>query len=308
VQADVLDFLNSLPADSIDLLLTSPPYEAQRGYNIDFDLRGQEWVDWMAAVVKAALRACKGLVAVNCEGATRDYSYSATPWLLLADLVRSGVTARKPIFYRRVGVPGSGGKDWLRADIEPILCFTRGGKLPWADPTACGKPPKFKPGGDCSNRRKDGTRAGGKKNASNGYAAGDMLNNKAYSPPALANPGSVLVETYTAKDVAELLARYEAGDVLDAKVGGGRMGLDKVESALASANEAPFGRTLADFVVKTFCPPGGIVADCFSGSGTTIAAAVAHGRRGIGCDLRVEMVQLAKQRIAHVLENKATGV
>jgi DNA modification methylase len=56
-------------------------------------------------------------------------------------------------------------------------------------------------------------------------------------------------------------------------------------------------------MVKTFCPPNGVVADCFSGSGTTLAAAVAHGRRGIGCDLRVEMVQLAKQRIAHVLEN-----
>ena len=47
VCADRLDFLRSLPADSVDLVFGSPPYEAARTYGIDFALRGQEWVDWM---------------------------------------------------------------------------------------------------------------------------------------------------------------------------------------------------------------------------------------------------------------------
>jgi hypothetical protein len=300
VQADRLDFLNSLPADSVDLLVTSPPYESQRSYGINFAIAGELWVTWMFATVQAALRVTKGLVAVVCEGQTRDFRYSGVPYLLLADLIRSGVTTRKPLFYRRVGIPGSGSVDWLRADAEPVLCFTRGGRLPWADPTACGKPPKFPPGGRPSHRRQDGRRVN--KNAPNGTRNGDTLHDKDYKPPKLANPGCVVEETYTAQEVAELLDAYEASTIIDTKVGGGRMATDAEESALASRNEAPFGRTLADFMVRTFCPPGGAVADCFAGSGTTLAAADAHGRRAIGCDVRLDQVELAKQRINRVIE------
>jgi hypothetical protein len=75
--ADCLDWLGALAPDSLDLLLCSPPYEAARTYGVDFKLRGQAWVDWMVAVVRAALRVTRGLVAVVCEGQTRDYRWSA---------------------------------------------------------------------------------------------------------------------------------------------------------------------------------------------------------------------------------------
>jgi hypothetical protein len=293
VQADRLDFLNSLPADSVDLFVTSPPYEGQRTYGIDFDLKGEAWVRWMFDTVRAALRVCKGLVAVVCEGETRNFRYSAVPYLLMADLVRAGVVVRKPLIYRRVGIPGSGSVDWLRADFEPILCCTRGGRLPWSDNTACGHEPKYKPGGKPSHRRKDGSRVG--KNAPNGTRNGDMVSDKDYTPPKLANPGSVIQASYSAQEVAELLARYEAGDVIDCSVGGNRIG-----DPLAHENEAPFPEQLVDFLVRSFCPPGGVMADCYSGSGTTGAVAVRLGRRFVGCDLRDSQVSLSKQRLVKI--------
>jgi ParB family chromosome partitioning protein len=169
VQANVLDFLGSLPADSVDLVFGSPPYEDARTYGIDFSLSGQDWVDWMIEVYRASLRVCTGLVAFVVEGRTEGFRWSATPALLLADLHRAGINLYKPPIYHRIGIPGSGGRrsdheaagggaNWLRNDYEFVVAATRGGKLPWADGTAMGHRPKYAPGGDPSHRRQDGSR------------------------------------------------------------------------------------------------------------------------------------------------------
>jgi hypothetical protein len=49
------------------------------------------------------------------------------------------------------------------------------------------------------------------------------------------------------------------------------------------------------------CPPGtatvpGLVFDPFCGSGTTLAVALAEGRRALGFELNPEYVQMAEQR------------
>jgi hypothetical protein len=64
----------------------------------------------------------------------------------------------------------------IRADYEWIICATRGGRLLWSDPTACGHPPKYHPGGNPSHRTKSGER----------------VKKRAYKPPKKANPGNVI--------------------------------------------------------------------------------------------------------------------
>jgi hypothetical protein len=275
----------------------SPPYEAARTYGIGFNLRGQAWVDWMVGVYRAALRVAP-LVCFVVEGQTRKYSYSGTPFLLAADLIRNGITLRKPPVFHRHGVPGSGGPDWLRNDYELIICATPGGKLPWSDNTACGHPPKWAPGGEMSNRLSSGTRRNQWGNnhsptlTSNGRKSMPLRKSNAlhkmhtehlpngsmeiqsYAPPALANPGNTI----------------------KCNVGGGQMG-----HKLAHENEAPFPLSLAEFFVKSFCPPGGTVCDPFCGSGTTGHAAVLHGRKFVGSDVRESQVWLTKLRMQEVL-------
>lgn len=92
---------------------------------------------------------------------------------------------------------------------------------------------------------------------------------RAYTPPTKANPGNVI----------------------HCLVGGGHMG-----SKLAHENEAPFPESLAEFFIRSFCPPHGLVLDPFSGSGTTCAVAYKLGRRGVGIDIRESQTQLAKRR------------
>lgn len=97
---------------------------------------------------------------------------------------------------------------------------------------------------------------------------------KKYKPPALANPGNVI----------------DCG-----AVGGGNMG-----ARIAHENEAPCPEQLVRPLVLTFSPPGGLVLDPFAGSGTTLAVAVASGRRALGCDLRQSQVDLATRRLLQV--------
>jgi len=111
---DCLELMQEMAAGSVDLVFGSPPYEDARTYGISFDLVGDAWVDWMFERVMESLRVCKGLVAFVVEGKTKQYRWSATPVLLMAKLHQAGVHLRKPVIYKRQGIPGAGGPDWLR--------------------------------------------------------------------------------------------------------------------------------------------------------------------------------------------------
>ncbi len=269
-ESDCLEFLRSLPEDSVDLVFGSPPYEAQRTYGIDFKLRGQAWVDWMVEVFTAAQVCCKGLVCFVVEGFTNDFQWSATPALLLADLHRAGFKLRKPPIYHRVGIPGSGGNDWLRNDWEWCICTSKG-KLPWSDVKACGQKPKYGPGGQCTYRTKDGTRVH-QQTGTSGMRTGDLMTRKVQRVVTdISNPGNVIA---------------------CGAVGGGHLGSKK-----AHDNEAPFSEKLVSFFIRAFCPPGGVVCDPFSGSGTTAAVAVKTGRKFLVGDVRASQVQLTLRRV-----------
>lgn len=285
LQGDCLDRLREMADDSVDLVFASPPYEAARTYGIDFNLKGQEWVDWAVERYLQCVRVSRGLVAWVVEGQTRQFRWSATPSLLMADLHRHGIRLRKPPIYARVGIPGSGGPDWVRNDYEFIVCSSKG-KLPWSDNTAMGHPPKFPAGGNPSHHSRDG-----RVNKPRPQREGDVRRVRTYSPPEKANPGNVIEETYTAADVAKLLT--ESGDIVQCHGGGGHMG-----SPLAHENEAPFPEKLAEFFVLSFCPSGGTVLDCFCGSGTTLAVAHRHGRNAIGIDARESQVELSGRRLS----------
>lgn len=271
---DCLEIMKSMPDQSVDLVFCSPPYEAARTYGIDFNLRGQDWVDWCFVRFVECVRICRGTVAWVVEGQTRNYRYSATPLLLAADLHRAGINLRKPPIFNRIGIPGSGGPDWVRNDYEFILCATPAGRLPWSDNTAMGHPPKWAPGGQMSNRHADGRRINAQLSKRIEPKADDEATRAlGYMPPNKANPGNVF----------------------KAIVGGGVMG-----SKLCHENEAPFPESLAEAFIRTFCPLGGIVLDPFVGSGTTVAVAKRLGRDGIGIDIRDSQIEICQRRLSQV--------
>lgn len=308
-----LEVMRSLPERSIDLVFGSPPYEDRRTYaELQFALKGQDWVDWMVTVVRESLRICRGLVAFVLEGKTENYQWSATPALLMADLHRAGVVLRKPPIYKRQGVMGSGGPDWLRNDYEFIVCATNeAGRLPWSDNTACGHPPKCGPygvGGMPSHRNKDDTRVNDKQRKKLNELRSQGLSQRTAARALGIKPrggvsgtddtGLVVGNTYIPPELSN------PGNVVDCgSLGGGKLG-----SNIAHDNEAPFPEKLPDRFIRSFCPPGGVVLDPFGGSGTTASVAVQTGRRFITCDLRSSQIRLILRRLEQARRKRGLGL
>jgi DNA modification methylase len=273
---DCLDIVSALEPGSIDLVFCSPPYGPLRTYGIGFDLKGPEWVNWAADRFEACYAACNGLTAWVVGGYTRKFRWFALPVLLQAELLKRGVVLRDPPIMHRVGVPGSGGPDWLRHDYETIISAAMG-KLPWSDNTACGHEPKYGPGGSPSHRMVNGERVGCK---STDRRPSGELKPRYYKPPSRSNPGNVI----------------------KVKVGGGLMG-----SLIAHEGEAAFPEEIAEFFIKSFCPPGGLVLDPFSGSGTTAKVAKKLGRRSLSIDIRESQCELTRRRLLEVPDELPVG-
>lgn len=227
---DTLELCRALPDQSVDLVICSPPYENARTYGDKerHSLRGQAWVDHYVERYAEHYRVCRGLVVWVVEGRTQRFAWSATPALLMADLHRRGVKLRKPPIFKRFGVFGGGGREWWRNDYEFCVCASHG-RLPWADNTATGHPPKYPPGGDPSHQGKAG-RVSGRK----------------YKPPKLANPGNVI----------------------ECKVGGGHMGSDLAHENEAPFPERLVDAFVRSFcppggvVLDGFCGSGTTAAVC----------------------------------------------
>lgn len=245
---------------SVDLVFGSPPYCDARTYGIGAQRDCREWVAWMLDVTTEAQRVCRCPVIWVAAGVTRDRNYwPACEGLMWEWWKRGGdFQLYRPCFFHRVGIPGSGGKDWFRADTEFVMCFKRPGPLPWSDNTAMGKPPKYKGGGCASSRIYDGSRRMGGRTAD----------------PDIANPGNVI----------------------HTNAGGGHTG----PAFCLDGNEAPFPEKLAEWFIRSCCPPGGIVLDPFSGSGTTASVAIQTGRRFIACDIRESQCRLTHTRVKNV--------
>lgn len=78
----------------------------------------------------------------------------------------------------------------------------------------------------------------------------------------------------------------------------------------AGSHYATFPPDLIRIPVIAGCPAGGVVLDPFAGSGTTLAVATGHGRQAIGIDIDERNAEIAQQRVGMFLtvEHAEPGV
>lgn len=270
ITGDAIEVARTYQDDTFDMLIGSPPYCDARTYGIGAQRKCPEWVEWMLEVSREFSRIVRGPMFWVVAGVTRKRNYWPAPEGLMWEWWRGGGELYRPCCFKKTGIPGSGGRDYLRADWEYVVCMKRPGPLPWSDNTAMGKPCKYRKGGEMSNRLQDGGRVSVQptKRKPNGE-----METQGYHAPKIANPGNVI----------------------SGKVGGGHLG-----HRLAHENEAPFPEWLVEFFVKSFCPPGGWCIDPFSGSGTTAAVCHKTGRNCIGIELRAAQNEIARNRVADI--------
>jgi hypothetical protein len=285
---------------SVDLVIGSPPYIDARlyledGKDLGISRKTGAWVEWMLAVTEEALRVSRGLVLWVVAGKTKNWTYQPAPEGLLWEWQKRGGSCFRPCYWHRVGIPGSGGEQWYRADVEYVLAFKRPGRLPYGDPKANGHPPKWGVGGEMSHRLSDGTRRNQWGHSGTGLRAerrrdgsiGDAVRPSHRTHTKRRETGEMEDQSYSVPSLAN------PGNILKSIVGGGQLG-----SPLAHENEAPYPVGVPAFFIRSHCSMGGLVLDPFSGSGSTGQAARDLGRDYIGLDLRQSQCLLGTRRLA----------
>jgi DNA modification methylase len=262
-QGDALELLPRLPADSIDLFFTSPPYADARAYSTIHPDRYVEWFLPIARNMLAATRINGSLVLniknrVASRGPLKGQRHPYVYQLVLAMQHMGWRWVETYIWSKPNAMPGRFGPRAKDA-FEYVYHFAKGPK-PFFDLDAVRVPYKAD-GAEIERRKSDRlgrrtTEAGFGRDRTKTYLKGG------------ADPGNVVAvpQTYNQHKGVDHTAAMPEG--------------------------------LAAFFIKAACPPGGTVFDPFLGSGTTVVTARRLGRRAGGFELHERFVKEAQRRIA----------
>lgn len=273
------------PKNCFDLVIGSPPY-AEKGERYIAGRqkwRTEDWVAWMMEVTAEAVRLSRHWVIWVVNGAVKDGHYLPACEGLVWELHKQGIVAcERPCIWHKNAPPNR--QDWFGNDWEHVLAFKKPGSKPHFDWQAIAKPPKYRNGGQFRQRTTTGERRLGSQ----------------YPQNKLARPRDVISPDLSELEVRQFLQEWideseGVGNLFRCTVGGGHLG-----SKLAHLNEAPFPEKLIEPFVLALCPRAGSVLDPFSGSGTTLAVAIRHGREATGVDYRESQVELGNRRVEEV--------
>lgn len=254
----------------VDLVLMSPPYCDARTYGA-----GVNWTlaDYqrLGDCVKPALKP-GGHCLMVLDAPVREWrpGYGTErgfmPWIVMLDWAqRVGLRVPDRLAYGRMGLPGAyAGR--FRNDWEPLLWFQRLGADGYFDRLSIAAAAKYgvEVGHLSTERKPDGTL---RQRGRTGHAV-EM---------GLIHRGT----------------HWNYGGI----------GAGKDEGAEDTDHAARFCTAFAEDAVRCFCPPGGIVCDPFTGSGTSAVAAIRHGRDFIGGDLLTRpqdgmpWIEVARRRV-----------
>lgn len=267
---DALNWLVKLPAQSIDLFFTSPPYADARAYN---RIHPDNYVDWFLPFAKAMFKAANesGSLVLNIknrvasQGSFKGQRHPYVYQLVLALQSMGWRWIETYVWAKPNAVPGRFGPR-TKDSFEYVYHFARGPK-PFFDLDAIRVPYRADPA-EIARRKKDrlgrrSTKAGFGRDRTKTYLLGG------------ADPGNVV-------SVPQTYNQYRG-----------------------VAHTAAMPEGLANFFIRAASPSSGVVIDPFAGSGTTVVVARRLGRRAGGFELHEEFVREARRRIS---ENIAMDV
>ncbi|MBP9771899.1 MAG: transcriptional repressor LexA [Candidatus Pacebacteria bacterium] len=151
---DAVEVLKKIPSSSVDLIVTSPPYDDIRTYN-GFSLN-------LPAVGKELHRVLKdgGIVAMVIQDSTRNFGKTLTSFRTIIDWCDNiGFKLFETVIYRKYGTEGAWWTKRFRVDHEYMPIFLKGDRPAYFNKEPLKIPSKH--GGKTmtgsGNRRTDGT-------------------------------------------------------------------------------------------------------------------------------------------------------
>lgn len=337
VQGDAGKALDAFPANSIDTVITSPPYWGLREYS-ESDLEDaigleRDFEEYMAKVTGVFAKVRKvlkpsGSLWLNLGDRYHNKQLLGMPWRVALSLQEQGWILRNEVIWNQS--KGSiSGKDRLRMNRESIFHFVKQAKYYYNWQDILVKPDK-KPS------IKDGK-----------VVSATGVSGKKYREQILESQCLTEGERWEALQALDAaLEAIKSGELVDfrmtirgqqralhgnsAKLSGRAKELaDKGFYILKSRAEgympndiwnivpedvwrtdshcAVFPVALLELPIKATCPAQGILLDPFVGTGSTVVAGLMHGRRAIGIDISSEYLDVAESR-ARDIQSRLGGM
>ncbi len=263
VWGDSGEWLRVLPADSVDLWFTSPPYADARAYS---RIHPDRYVEWFLPFAKDMLAATKdtGWLVLNIKnrvassGAFRGQRHPYVYQLVISLQELGWRWVETYIWSKPNAVPGRFGPR-TKDSFEYVYAFAKGPR-PYFNLDAVRVPYRAS-AGEIERRKLDKL---GRRNTEAGFGRDRT---KTYLNGG-ADPGNVV-------SVPQTYNQHRG----------------------AGGHTAAMPEGLAEFFVKACSPPAGVVVDPFAGSGTTPLVARRLGRRAGGLEVHEAFVTAAQERL-----------
>jgi len=118
---DCVDVLKTIPSESVDIVVTSPPYDGVRKYN-GFSYNLHETGKELFRVLKKG-----GIVTMVIQDQTKDFGKSLTSFRTVVDWVDNiGFKLFETVIYKKHGAEGAWWTKRFRVDHEYIPIFLKG--------------------------------------------------------------------------------------------------------------------------------------------------------------------------------------
>ena len=337
LHGDSLRILSDFPESCIDCVITSPPYWQQREYEVDenekdgligFEKTPQEYIEHLVNIFREIYRVLKptGSLWLNLGDKYINKNLMGMPWRVALALQSEGWILRNDIIWEKM--KGSQPvRDRLRNNHEYIFHFVKKRKGYYYDIDRIRIRSAYKPFVD-DKHTVSATGVTGKKyrkqilesteltekerqaalraldnvlqEIRDGLVVDFRMTIRGYQRTYHSNNGRI---SGRAKELAQkgffIIKSYAKGyvpsDVWQIAPE------DKVKGR-SEVHYAVFPPELLEIPLKASCPPNGIVLDPFSGTGSTLIAALELGNRAIGIDISLKYIKLARERILKVLK------
>ena len=270
---DALETLPSLLPESVDCIVTSPPYYKQRNYEDSQEQLGQEaspsaYVERLVAIMDQCRRVLKdsGTLWLNIGDKYERGEQLGMPWRVALAMIDDGWTLRSDIIWHKPNAMPSSVKSRPTVDHEYIFFFTKS-KDYYYDADAIREPhvtfsenSKMRGGRNHFGKR-GGTPEEGKNAGDNNLHDGRW--DQAFHPKGRNKRTVWSIPLGKFRDV----------------------------------HFAVFPDKLVETCIQAGCPDDGVVLDPFCGSGTTLLVAQQLGRKWIGIDCVEKYCQMARERL-----------
>ncbi len=279
LEGDSLAVLRALPSESIDCVMTSPPYWGLRDYGVNDQLglepTFQEYITKLCDTFDEIKRVLKeeGTCWVNLgDTYLPGKSLAQIPSRFSIEMINRGWILRNTIIWYKPNCMPSPAKDRFTVDFEYVFFFSKSKKYYFEtqyEPHKRGTPQAERDYQRMMKGREEfkGEREGIKKEtlAQNSFVAGNPLGRNKRT-----------VWRISPKPFPE-------------------------------AHFAVYPEELCETPIRAGCPKGGIVLDPFFGSGTTGLVALKQGKDFIGIELNKEYIQIAEKRLRPYLSQTGLG-